>query len=375
MRLFAPSFTGSYPERLAVEAQGLTEVDAASLISNDAKNLDWENHDPDTLLTLRNKLAALDTAAGTEQHGQTITKINGIVSDLAIEVSHATRAGKDEVEKIIKAKSLKDRMEVDTTAEYLKNVPHISGMEGSPDTTLTDNAVRSFLLETFGQKMLVEGGSFDFRKISGFLMKYRGSNERLARVNELIKIGIVVETEGSFIVAGDEDDYRVVEAYLESSERDEVVLPDEVAHTFRNRATADRIIGNHCIEDMDGFDYLRDLDLTEQQKRDLYILGTIAHEVAHSIQPVGLGEFEKIFLDEKSPEGQFGVSGYVREYQDDDRNNGEDQPGRLLSEDFAESIRIYVTNADFLKSNFPARFRYISRVFPGIKAGAAIEFV
>jgi hypothetical protein len=65
------------------------------------------------------------------------------------------------------------------------------------------------------------------------------------------------------------------------------------------------------------------------------------------------------------------VSGYVNKHAEVYGTN----PYVLMQEDFAESLRIYATNPQWLQSHFPDRFALIQHHLPFLKPGIILDFV
>lgn len=46
-----------------------------------------------------------------------------------------------------------------------------------------------------------------------------------------------------------------------------------------------------------------------------------------------------------------------------------------MGEDLAEAVRIYLTNSDYLKTNFKSRYKFIKDNYPFIRENAIIDIL
>jgi hypothetical protein len=127
------------------------------------------------------------------------------------------------------------------------------------------------------------------------------------------------------------------------------------------------------VEKMEDFDYLSDLNLSEKDKMRAYILGTIAHKVAHRYEQQlsfqGLADVYLQIIDTEASEKRTRyVSDYVLRHEKVYNTN----LFTILREDFAETVRIYVTNPNYLEKYYPQRFSFIQTHFPFIKPNGVI---
>ncbi len=113
----------------------------------------------------------------------------------------------------------------------------------------------------------------------------------------------------------------------------------------------------------------------EEDGMRAYIFGTVAHEVAHRCEAqMSRGDFEEYHLiikEETVPQRSKFVSDYVLRHSEVYGSNEQ----ILFKEDFAEAVRIYTTNPDYLKTNYPRRFDFIEQNFPFIKPGGVIDAI
>lgn len=263
--------------------------------------------------------------------------------------------------------------------EMVLNGPLVRGFNETRDPKIPNEIVKEFLVETFGknisQKFLLGLVSKDDK----FLM-YRGSDsKKFALFGELGDKGLLKPVPGLFSVryADTIEDYTKAALIMEGQ-----TDPNKLQHIYKVRATAgspkmmSKIqLRNFGIEKVSDYDYLNDLSLPDEDKMRAYILGTLAHEVAHRIEktmePKLLNDFQKIIEDEAHPTRGNYVSEYTKRHSEIYKSD----LATITKEDFVESIRIYTTNPEFLKRNFPKRFNFILENLSFIKAGVVIEAI
>lgn len=201
------------------------------------------------------------------------------------------------------------------------------------------------------------------------------------KANELVKkFNFDLHDGTNLLIAENEEDYKKAEMYLEGIDNE-----NDLKYLYKLRATAGSESGfaridlhSFGVEKADDFDYLKDHELltSEDQKKKAYILGTIGHEVAHKIEPRGKEDvikvkvYEKIVEEETDTDKKF-VSDYVRRHKDLYGSNDHS----LLREDFAEAVRIYLTNSDYLKAKYKQRYKFIKNNYPFIKENSIVEIL
>lgn len=259
--------------------------------------------------------------------------------------------------------------------------PIIEGFTESQDYQLTDETVRSFLQTAFGIEELRGSKVGRVKKDDEYMLiiPSNASDSFKDMLQEMISEGLIRRsTAANMVIAETKDAYEQVELKLEGKTE-----PTDLDHTYKIRASSGHTMGfseidfhSFAVERPDQFDYLESLPLTDDEKMRAYILGTIAHEVAHRWES-SLGEDGKDMRDQVSGfiapqngESRY-VSGYVSKHA---KIYGTDQYV-LMQEDFAESIRIFMTNPDYLQTHFPDRFGLVQQHLPFLKPGIILDFV
>jgi hypothetical protein len=257
----------------------------------------------------------------------------------------------------------------DEAIERLTKGPKISGFENNEEIS---NALKA----SFGPNALLEGRIMEIAQKKGFLIScpYESSGS------------ICVERYGAkwqdgLLLAPDENSGEKIEMFLEHKNK-----PEELSHSFRLRAVADSTNGHTNIKVYEfnygkfiDFDYMRQLLLPEQDKTKVRFFGCIAHEVMHGIKAFKLDkqifkEYQMIAVQEhsKGMTHKF-VTDYVDRYIEPYKRNNDE--AYLASEDLPEAVRIYLSNSDYLKYNYPRRYAFIKRHLPYVKENAILEIV
>lgn len=86
--------------------------------------------------------------------------------------------------------------------------------------------------------------------------------------------------------------------------------------------------------------------------------------------PIKFNEYKKITEEEQLGDKAF-VSDYVRKHKDLYGSNGQS----ILREDFAETIRIYLTNSDYLKTKYKQRYKFIKDNYSFVKENSIADFI
>lgn len=156
--------------------------------------------------------------------------------------------------------------------------------------------------------------------------------------------------------------------------------PEKLKHLYKLRAMAHVdnypgtiLLGNFEFEFSSCPDYIKNLEIESKEKEMcLYVLGTISHEIAHKYEyQIDLDEYQNIVEEEKISHGKEAVSEYVYNHINLYKSN----KNLITREDFADAIRIYVTNPSYLEENYPLRFDFIVKNMPFVKAGGAFEAI
>lgn len=257
--------------------------------------------------------------------------------------------------------------------------PIIEGFAETKDPKIPNEAVTNFLHDCFGEEELRNAKIARIAKDDKYLIQRRRGEKFIEEGNALAKTGLVRNEEGMLFLAEDREHYERAAMFLEG-----VDDPSKLKNTFKLRATAGISGGFHIIrlrsfgiEKSNDLDYLADVPLaSEEDKMRAYMLGVLAHEVAHRIE----GHLDKmvftgytdIMEEERAPSlrPQY-VSAYVVRHKEVFESNEH----IMFQEDFADSVRIYVTNPKYLEQNYPRRFAFIRDHFPAIKAGSVVEAV
>ena len=260
--------------------------------------------------------------------------------------------------------------------------PIIEGFSDSQDYDLNDETVRDFLQAAFGTKVLRDSKVGRIKKDDEYMLiiPSNASKRFNQLLDEMVSNGLIRRFGGvtNMVIATTKQTYEQVEMILEGQ-----TDPTALEHTYKIRASAGQSMGfsevvlhSFAAEKPDQFDYLESLPLSNVEKMRAYILGTIVHEVAHRWESA-LGEAGKAMRDQVSEfispkEGKTAyVSGYVNIHAEVYGTNSFD----LMIEDFAESVRIYATNPEWLQSHFPERFALVQHHLPFLKPGMILDFV
>ena len=259
--------------------------------------------------------------------------------------------------------------------EIMLEGPIIKGFEETEDVHIPNSAIREFLKITFTPEMLRKIKIGKISKDDTYMIFVGTRQESNQKVRELIKSGIIEYGDSiGILIAKDKESYLQAEILLEN-----VTDPSKLEHTFKIRAGAGAGIsfknipfGSFGVEKSADFDYLATTGLkSDEDQMRAYILGTVVHEIAHSIN-FDENMYKQILDEEIAPQkrSKF-VSDYVLKHSESYKSSDRE----VLREDFAETVRIYTTNPDYLRDNYPKRFAFIKQNFPFIKLGSVIETV
>ena len=259
----------------------------------------------------------------------------------------------------------------------------VEGFSESSEYDLSDEVVFSFLKTSFGIHQLRFSKVGRVNKDNKFLliMPKNANDDLRQKIQSLIVQGILSQTDAAdMLVASDENAYETAAMILEQK-----MQVSDLEHTYKIRAKSGNPFGfseidfhSFAVERPEQFDYLESLKLTDEEKMRVYILGTIAHEIAHRwldafIEKTG----EQIVLDfyslldvESTDEKRNHISDYVVKHVKVYGSKEFD----IFQEEFAESVRIYLTNPEWMTQNYNDRFELIKRYLPFLEPGMIISF-
>lgn len=332
------------------------------------------------LVTERNRLAALeDLKLILEEEKAGLEKLRSAFKKAVDEIVLKTGDEPNEVQRGIDTALLygtaQDLLEAET---IMIEGPIIQGFGETQDYPIPNEVVKKFLREAFGEKTLRKAKLGKVTKDDKYLIYRNYSDEHIKEGNELLQRGIAQWDDGGMLIAEDRDRYLEAAMFLEK-----VDDPQKLNHLYKVRATAGNSRGFHRIqlrgfgvERSTDYDYLSNVGLdTEEDKMRAYILGTLAHEVAHryehQLERGVFDEYKQIMQAESTPSRKKYVSDYVVRHEE---VYGSDE-NLLFGEDFAETVRVYTTNPDFLQKHYPKRSAFIQTNFPFIKAGSVVEAI
>lgn len=333
----------------------------------------------DTLVQIQARMRFLDTVAGTSQHEDTIGAIEAVIREAREDCVARTDVDADRIDTLLRDYGIHRALEIPLAREKIINCPNVSGFTPEADAGLSNDTIRSFLLTAFGQKLLIKSRMLEFERVPGFMISYSlvsGDKEgidRFLRAAEASPLRQVGQT--PFYLFPTREAYERGEAILEGAP------PDDIKHIYRNRGlSADTKLldptkfADHTLEELD-FDYLSGLDVNDTQRRQLYILGSLAHEVGHALL-IDRDDYRKVIQQEKEEGGVIAATEYANEYYEKNlRHSHRIDDEAFVSEDFCESLRIYVTNPDFMKTALQHRYSFIKLALPYIEEGSALELI
>lgn len=296
------------------------------------------------------------------------------VNDIFLKTGDKRREIQENIDSALLYETARDLEEV---KEIMINGPIIEGFEKTLDFEISDIKVKEFLIKTFGMDYLRKAKIARITKDDKYLI-FRGAGEQhRVEGNYLINQNLGKFVNG-MILCENKEDYLKAEMFLEK-----VSNQDELEHTYKVRATAGDTYGfdkiqlrSFGVEKSSQFDYLKNIVLDfEEDKMLAYILSTIAHEVAHryekQISAKIFDEYKKIIEEEVFSQREKYVSDYVLRHKKIYNSN----ENLLFREDFAEAVRIYTVNSDYLVHNYPRRYEFIKKNFSFIKPNVSIEII
>jgi len=271
---------------------GITNQQAIEKIKEIEKRLDYRlagttySEDPNRrLVTERQRLSALEylNLISPDEQG-VLDKLRHDFKAAADEVEQATGEDRIAIEHGLDTLLTYNMAQnLDEAKEILTHGPVVSGFEKSKDVRIPDSKVNEFLSRTFGAAGLRKAQLGRVEKDDNFIIFI--AKDRFDEANELLQRKIV-SGGGGVLIASNYDDYIKAEMFLEKVDN-----PAKVKHIYKVRATAGDSGGfsiikmrNFATERPEDFDYLNDIDLDNDNKKRVYMLGTLAHEVAHRLE-------------------------------------------------------------------------------------------
>ncbi len=373
-------------DKVTAANPGLTAQQASEKIWEAEKKYDHRFHgihyaeDPNRrLVTERNRLAAMaDLNLANKEDRQQLKELrssfNGIVQEVIDKTGDPNETVSRDIDSVLLCGIATDLFEA---RDIMVEGPIIRGFEETEDPKISNELVRKFLKDTFGMAAVRRARVGRISKDDRYLIYRSYSNDRHTEEgNELLRQGVASWGEGGMIVTQDKEHYLRAEIYLEKAED-----PDKIQHLYKIRATAGDSNGflqiqlhSFGVEKSADFDYLSGIPLEEESdKLRAYILGTVAHEIAHryedQIPKQVFDRYRELMQQETTPQREKYVTDYVLKHEKVYGSN----PDLLFDEDFAEAIRVYTTNAEYLKNNYPGRFQFIKDNFPFIRENGVTE--
>jgi hypothetical protein len=306
-----------------------------------------------------------------------LKKLEVDFSETIKEINATTNNDPEEVLKnidsILEYQMAKDLVEA---KEILINGPIIEGFGTTKDPQMPDESVRQFLKDAFGLEALKKAKVARVTKDDQYMI-FLGYNFQYGdKGAELVKQG-VADWDGydhTRLILKNKEDYLRAAMFLE-----EVDSPDRLEHAFKVRASSGdpggfsiirlRSFGVEKSSELDFLTNTTEFDNEDDKIRAL-MLGVITHEVAHGYEKQEKeeisDEYKQIIKEENNPQGTQYVSAYVLKHKEKYGSNEH----AIFREDFADAVRIYVTNPEYLRGSYPRRFAFISQNLPFIKAGA-----
>jgi hypothetical protein len=252
--------------------------------------------------------------------------------------------------------------------------PVIEGFVGENIFDISNEDVKTMLFSSFGNKALIQSRLMSIKRVGGFPMMCPDITTGNRFVQDLN-----ARWEGGYLVFPTKEMYE--QAAIELENRVDSALLD---HTYKVRASIDVSGGISTVkvhefvyERPSHFDYLIDLPFGEQGKMRAYFLGIIAHEGVHALQEYNMSDetktaYAELISDETA---EFVGHQYVSSYVDRHKNLYGSKDKTILNEDMAEAVRVYLTNADYLRMHYPKRYEFIRVMFSYVQENAILSFV
>lgn len=331
----------------------------------------------------RRKLSLLrDLNLITEEEKRILDQLENDFNKVIAEIAETTKIDPGEIKKDVDfALTSGTAYSLAEVREIMIDGPIVEGFEDTKDPRISNAAIRDFLKSTFTSEELRKAKIGRISKDDNYMI-YRNigneSKEYAQKFNELTEKNIAnLDIDTGMMIATSRENYLQAEMFLEGVDN-----VNDLKHIYKVRATAGRKGGFHKIqlrsfgiEKSEDFDYLTTIAGSEEDKIKAYILGTINHEVAHryqhQLEKEKFDDYKRIIDEEVSQQRPRFVSDYVLKHSEIYGSSEQ----LLLKEDFAESVRIYTTNPDYLKINYPRRFNFIKENFPFIKSGSVSDVI
>lgn len=262
----------------------------------------------------------------------------------------------------------------------------------SDDPSMLDTFVQRKITDAFSTVTLWEARIGFIRKNPIYLLLLSGLP--LAKIEQVEQSGLITRhLDSNLFLAADKERYLQAAMFLEDRQS-----LDAVTHRYKVRALNQSSspfsaieLYSFGVEKTSDYDYLQTLPLSDEDRMRVYILGTIAHEVGHKILrkhfgPSGVGTscdwsdlsrtqqealtgYMTIVEEERSDVREKYVSEYALSHQ----KNHLSFPVLTAHEDGVESIRIFLTNPQYLQRYYPRRFAYLQNTVPTLNPGALSE--
>jgi hypothetical protein len=278
--------------------------------------------------------------------------------------------------------------------ELIQNGPAMAMgfAETHDDPPLSDAFVQRKIIEAFTVESLWNARIGFIKKDPSYLLLSIGLP--YVKIEQAEEKGLMKRHLGSsFFLAANKEDYLQAAMILEEKES-----PDALTHRYKVRALNQSSkpfsaieLYSFGVEKTSNYDYLQSLPLSDEDRMRAYILGTIAHEIGHKIldkllgssgvgasclwsdlsqvQQSALKSYMTIVEEERGEMREKYVSDYVLLHPKAHLS----PPVLIAHEDGVESIRILLTNPQYLEQNYPRRFEYMRNAIPTLNPGVLSE--
>jgi len=337
---------GSSKEKADETAKKVIENNSYNAIIYPEGSIQREFNDRNRLLCLK------EISLASSQELEILNKLNlDIESNFHKTISEIVGATnrepgdiKNEIDEMVaenKIENLNEAKELITSGIVVK------GFEDSKDIPpMSADFIKDFLNNTFPK---------DFLKNNG--------------ISRILKSQDYYYNKNSFIeTTSNRDTYLKEEMNLESVDNIE-----KLKHIYKIRAKVggdnykETIrLGNFEFDNPSTLDHIKTLEIESEEKQNvLYVLGTITHEIAHKYEKqINLEEYQKLIEKENKAVSEY-VINHIKLYGSNKET--------IATEDFAETVRIYVTNPKYLKENYPSRFSFIESLSVARAGGALFQ--
>lgn len=208
--------------------------------------------------------------------------------------------------------------------------------------------IKLFIENNFSKELLLN--SLTSRVVIRTDINVIEAKERIYIENEVLREYLKTQTEG-------EQDYtkscvRRAESYASWRENDD----KDREGTFYGKYFSSPVVlfNQDYLPDLNEFDYLEEFENAE--KKEQYVLGSVAHEIGHQAFAFILNE--SLLLEEWK--GMIGQNGNITQYAADyEAKYGKKE----YDENFAEAVRLFKTSPNFLKSRHEKVYDFVERFF------------